>query len=61
MTVNWQNQVHSPFLIKTQKPNNFIFNYSFHKLSHVEKNVLVSGLNFALPPVKLSYVDYLTL
>ena len=37
-----------------------IFNYSSHKLSDIEKKVLVRGLNFALPPVKLSYRDYLT-
>ena len=37
-----------------------IFNYSSHKLSDIEKKVLVRGLNFALPPVKLNYGDYLT-
>ena len=29
-------------------------------MSNVEKNVLARGLNFALPPVKLNYGDYLT-
>ena len=32
------------------------FNYS----SHIEKKVLLRGLNFALSPVKLNYRDYLT-
>ena len=41
-------------------PDKVIFNYSFHKLSNVEKNVLVKGLIFALPLVKLNYGDYLT-
>ena len=30
------------------------------KLSDIEKKLLVRGLNFALPPVKLNYRDYLT-
>ena len=41
-------------------PDKVLFNYSSHKLSNVEKNVLDRGLNFALPPVKLNYRDYLT-
>ena len=41
-------------------PNKVIFNFSSHKLSDIEKKVLVRGLNFALPPVKLNYGDYLT-
>ena len=32
-----------------------------HKLSDIEKKVLVRCLNFALPPVKLNYGDYPTL
>ena len=43
-----------------QDPNKVIFNYSSHKLSDIEKKVLARGLNFALPPVKLNYGDYLT-
>ena len=47
--------------IGTHDPDKVIFNYSSHKLSYIEKNVLVRGLlNFALPPVKLNYGDYLT-
>ena len=45
--------------IGTHDPDKVIFNYSFHKLSNVETNVLARGLNFALPPVKLNYGDYL--
>ena len=44
----------------THNPDKVLFNYSSHKLSNVEKNVLDRGLNFALPPVKLNYWDYLT-
>ena len=46
--------------IRTHDPDKVMFNYSSHKLSNVEKNVLAKGLNFALPPVKLNYGDYLT-
>ena len=46
--------------IGRQDPDKVIFNYSSHKVSNVEKNVLARGLNFALPPVKLNYGDYLT-
>ena len=45
--------------IGTHDPDKVIFNYLSHKLSNVEKNVLDRGLNFALPPVKLNYEDYL--
>ena len=37
-----------------------MFNQLSHKLSDIEKKVLVRGLNFTLPPVKLNYGDYLT-
>ena len=46
--------------IRTHDPDKVMFNYSSHKLSNVEKNVLAKALNFALPPVKLNYGDYLT-
>ena len=46
--------------IGTHDPDKVIFNYSSHRLSNVEKNVLARGLNFALPQVKLNYGDYLT-
>ena len=46
--------------IGTHDPDKAIFNYSSHKLSNIEKNVLARGLNFVLPPVNLNYKDYLT-
>ena len=35
-------------------------NCTSYKLSDIEKKVLVGGLNFALPPVKLNYANNLT-
>ena len=46
--------------IGAHDPDKVIFNYSSHKLSDVGKKLLLRGLNFALPPVKLNYGDYLT-
>ena len=46
--------------IRAHDPDKITFNYTSHKLSDVEKKALVRGLNFALPPVKLNYGDYLT-
>ena len=46
--------------IRTHDTDKIIFNYSSHKLSNIEKNVLVRDLNFALPLVKLNYRGYLT-
>ena len=43
--------------IGTHDPNKVIFNYSSHRLSDVEKNLLVRGLNFVLSPMKLNYGD----
>ena len=40
-------------------PDKIIFNYSSHKLSKSEKSLLCKGLNFAIPPDKLEYSDYL--
>ena len=37
-----------------------IFNYSSYKLSDLEKRLLAKGLNYALPPIKLNYGDYMT-
>ena len=37
-----------------------IINHSSYQLSDIEKTILVKGLNFALPPKKLNYADYLT-
>ena len=36
-----------------------IFNYSSHNLSKSEKSLICKGLNFAIPPDKLEYSDYL--
>ena len=36
-----------------------IFNYSSYTLSKSEKSLLCKGLNFAIPPDKLEYLDYL--
>ena len=46
--------------IGAHDPDKVIFNYSSYKLCDIEKKILVRGLNFALPPVKLNYRDYLT-
>ena len=39
-------------------PDKVIFNYSSSKLSNLEKRLLAQGLNYALPPLKLNYDDY---
>ena len=41
-------------------PDKVIFNYSSYKLSDLEKRLLAKGLNYALPPIKLNYGDYMT-
>ena len=41
-------------------PDQVIHNHSSYKLSDVEKALLAKGLNFALPPQKLNFVDYAT-
>ena len=43
----------------TLNPDDVIFNYSNRNLTPEEKQLLVKGLNFSLPPNKLKYVDYL--
>ena len=40
-------------------PDKIILNYSSQKLSKSEKSLLCKGLNFAIPPDKLEYSDYL--
>ena len=40
-------------------PDKIIFNYSSYTLSKKEKSLLCKGLNFAIPPDKLEYSDYL--
>ena len=42
--------------LRSQNPDKIIVNHS----SDIEKAVLAKGLNFALPPKKLNYADYLT-
>ena len=42
--------------LRSQNPDKIIVNDS----SDIEKTVLAKGLNFALPPKKLNYADYLT-
>ena len=41
-------------------PDKVIFNYSSYKLSDLEKRLLAKGLNYALPPIKLNYGNYMT-
>ena len=43
----------------THNPDDVIRNYSSYDLSEIEKSLLVRGLNFAVPPKKLKYQDYL--
>ena len=40
-------------------PDKVIFNHSSYKLSDLEKRLLPKGLNYALPPIKLNYGDYM--
>ena len=40
-------------------PQKVIFNYSSHVLTESEKSLLCKGLNFAIPPDKLEYADFL--
>ena len=39
--------------------DNLIFNYSSHLLTPAQESILMKGLNYALPPKKLKYEDYL--
>ena len=39
-------------------PDHIIHNLSSHVLSELEKNLLLKGLNFTIPPNKLNYADY---
>ena len=47
-------------LVRSHNPDKVIINYSYYQLSDIEKTILVKGLNFALPPKKLNYGEYLT-
>ena len=42
-------------------PEKVIFNCSSHVLKESEKSLLCKGLNFAIPPDKLEYSDFLIL
>ena len=44
----------------SHNPDKIIINNSSYQLSDIEKTVLAKGLNFASPPKKLNYADYLT-
>ena len=40
-------------------PKQIIHNYSSHTLTPEQESLLIKGLNFALPPKKLKYEDYM--
>ena len=40
-------------------PKQIIHNYSSHVLTPDQESLLIKGLNFALPPKKLRYEDYM--
>ena len=40
-------------------PKQIIYNYSSFKLTQDHENLLIKGLNFALPPKKLKYEEYM--
>lgn len=42
-------------------PDHIIHNFSSHIVSDAEKWLLAEGLNFALPPLKVDYADYMIL
>ena len=46
--------------VRSHDPDKIIINHASYQLSDIEKTVLAKGLNFALPPKKLDYADYLT-
>ena len=46
--------------VRYHNPDKIIINHSSYQSSDIEKTVLTKGLNFALPPKKLNYADYLT-
>ena len=47
-------------LLRSHNPDKIIINHSSYQLSDIEKTFLAKSLNFALPPKKLNYADYLT-
>ena len=46
--------------VRSHNPDKIIVNHCSYQLSDIEETVLAKGLNFALPPKKLNYADYLT-
>ena len=46
--------------VRSHNPDKIIINHSSYQLSDIEKTILAKGFNFALPPKKLNYADYLT-
>ena len=46
--------------IKSHNPDKITINHSSYHLSDTEKAFLAKSLNFALPPKKSNYADYLT-
>ena len=42
-----------------QDPNKVIYNFSNYQLTESEKSVLCKGLQFAFPPSKLEYADFM--
>ena len=40
-------------------PDKVIYNFSDYKLTESEKSVLCKGLEFAIPPNKLEYADFM--
>ena len=45
--------------VLSHDPEKVIYNFSKHNLTEAEKSVLCKGLQFALPPRKLEYADYM--
>ena len=41
-------------------PDQVIHNLSSYQLTDTEKSLLAKGLNFALPPKRIKYADYMT-
>ena len=46
--------------VRSHNPDKLIINHSSYQLPDIVKTILAKGLNFALPPRKLNYADYLT-
>ena len=46
-------------LVTSHDPDKVIFNFSGHVLNTTETFLLSKGLNFAIPPKNINYVDYM--